>query len=163
MITALLAWPVSNQGSPSLYERIGFCGFSMLGVALFVSGFRHSAGGMNDNLDSLNVGGPVVGMIAAAFLIWLWFDKIVGIISDLLLGCFDVSDYSRSDGNREKRQIQKAIRLYRAGRHQRALDLCEQIIESNSRYASTAATLAHWIENPNGVKFVKHPRTTLVF
>lgn len=163
VITALLAWPASRQGAPTFLERVGFCVLSMLGVSLFIWGFHQPAGGMNDNLDSLDLGGPVVGLVATAFLVWIWFDKVVGIISDLLLGCFEFSDQSRPDGNGEARQIQKAIRLYRTGRHYRALRLCNQIIDSNSQHTSAAAALAYWIERRNGIRFVENPRSNLTF
>ena len=163
LITAVLAWPVSKQGSSSLFERIRFCLASMLGVALFLWGFEQPARGMNDNLDPFQVVGSSAGVIAAAFLMWLWFDKLVGIVMDLLLGCFDILDQAREEGNLEVRQIKRAVRLYRQGRHQLALRLCEQIIDEKSRYASAAATLAYWIEGPDGIKILENPRTALVF
>lgn len=163
ILAALLAWPVSGQDSTSLYERIRFCLLSMLGGAFLVWGLRQPVIGWHGNLGSLIGFGLVVALLSAIFLIRLWFDKFVGMLSDLLLGCFDVSDHSRWDMNSETRQIEKAVRLYRRGRRRRALRQCNRIIESNSQFASTATTLAYWIENPVGIRFVNTPRTKLAF
>ena len=163
IIAALLAWPMSEQNSESLYERIRFCLLSMLGGALLVWGFRQPSSGLNGNLGFLTVDGPVVVLMAVIFLMMLWFNKVIGMMSDLLLGCFDVPDHSPWDANYETGQIEKAVQLFQRGRRHRALRLCHRIIESNSQYTSTATTLAYWIENPEGIRFIKPSRTRLVF
>jgi hypothetical protein len=102
-------------------------------------------------------------MMAVAFLMLLWFDKVTGMMADMLLGCMDVSDDSPWDSKYETRQIEQAVQLYRRGKRNRALRLCNRIIESNSQYTSTATTLAYWIENPDTLRFIKPPRTSLRF
>jgi hypothetical protein len=81
----------------------------------------------------------------------------------MLLGCMDFPDDSQQDPKYETRQIEKAVQLFRRGRRHRALRLCNRIIESDSQYTSTAATLAYWIENPGTLRFDRPPRTTLLF
>ena len=163
IITALLAWPMSEQDSKTLSERIRFCLLSMLGGALLAWGFRQPQADFHGNMGFMTVDGPMVALMAAMFLILLWVNKVTGMMTDLLLGCFDVPDNSCWDMNYETRQIEQAVRLYRRGRRQRALRLCNRIVESNSQFAATATTLSYWIENPDRYKFIMPPRTKLVF
>lgn len=163
VIAALLAWPMSQQDSRSLFERIRFCLLSMLGFALLVWGFRQEPKGFNGVMGFLTLDGPVIALMATAFLILLWFEKAIGMMTDLLLGCFDFPDDSQWDLKYETRQIEEAVQLFRRGKRHRALRLCNRIIESNSQYASTATTLAYWIENPGTLRFIRPPRTAPIF
>lgn len=94
VIAALLSWPMSRQDSQSLFERIRFCLLSMLGYALLIWGFRQQPNGFHGNMGFLTVDGPVIALMAAAFLILLWFDKVIGTMTDMLLGCMDFPDDS---------------------------------------------------------------------
>ena len=160
---AFLAWPISEQDSLSLYERVRFCLFSMLGYALLVWGLKQQPNGFHVDMDFLTVDGLVIAMTAATFLILLWVEKVNAMMADLALGCIDCSDNSQCDSKFETRQIEEAVQLYRRGEHHRAMCLCKRIIESNSQYTSAATTLAYWIENPGTLRFNKPPRTKLVF
>ena len=163
LVAAFLAWPISQQDSESLFDRIRFCLFSMLGFALLVWGFRQQPNGFHEGMGLLTADGPVIAMMAATFLILLWFDKVIGTMADMLLGCMDFPDDSQWDPKSETRQIEEAVQLFRRGKRRRALRLCNRIIASNSQYTSTANTLAYWIENPGTLRFNNPPRTTLVF
>jgi len=162
VIAALLAWPVSEKDSETLFERLRFCLLSMLGGALLVWGFRQPLAGFHENMGILMVDGSVVAFTAAVFLVMLWFDKMTGMFTDLVLGCVDFPDNSSWDPTYETKQIEKAVQLFQRGRRHRALRLCRRIIESNSQYSSTASTLAYWIGNPCTLRFNRLPRTTLV-
>ena len=163
VITAILAWPMSRQDSQNLFERIRFCVLSMLGVALFVWGAGRFPQSIHDNMSCLAVAGPVIAVMAAAFLILLWLERVNGMLTDLLLGsiCADVLDDSKWDPTLETRQIEEAVQLLRRGHRRRALRLCNRIIASDSRYASTATTLAYWIENPGTLRIHTPPRSTI--
>jgi hypothetical protein len=163
VIAALLAWPMSKQESETLFERIRFCLLSMLGGALLVWGIQQPPADFHGNMGFLTIDGPVVALMAAGFLVMLWFDKATGMLTDLLLGCIEVPDHSDWDMNYESRQMEQAVQLYRRGRRQRALRLCNRIIQSNSPYTATATTLAFWINNPDRFRLISPPRTTLVF
>jgi hypothetical protein len=163
LIAALLAWPMSQQESQSLFERIRFCLLSMVGFALLVWGLQQQPNSFHGAMGFLTVDGSVIAMMATTFLILLWFDKVIGMMTDMLLGCMDFPDDSPWDPKYEARQIEEAAQLFRKGKHHRALRLCNRIIESNSQYTSTATTLAYWIENPGTLRFIKPPRTALVF
>jgi hypothetical protein len=154
---------MSRQDSQSLFERFRFCLLSMLGFALLVWGFRQPTGGFHQDFSFFSVDGPVVALMAMAFLILLWFDKGVGLMTDMLLGCVDFPDDSPMDPDYETRQMEKAAQFYRRGKRHRALRLCNRIIESNSPYTSTAVTLAYWIENPGRLRFIQPTRTPLRF
>ncbi len=162
-IAAFLAWPMSRQDSESLFERVRFCLLSMLGCALFAWGYRQQANGFQASMSFLTVDGNVIAMMAAMFLILLWTEKIVGLMTNSVLGCIDFSDDCRWDLAYETRQIEEAVQLYRSGKLYRASRLCNQIIESNSQYAATASTLAYWIEHPGTLRFISPPRTTIKF
>jgi hypothetical protein len=163
VIAALLAWPMSEKDSETLFERVRFCLLSMLWGTLLVWGFRQPPAGFHENMGILTVDGSVVAFTAAVFLIILWFDKMTGMLTDLVLGCVDFPDDSSWDPTYETKQIEKAVQLFQRGRRHRALRLCHRIIESNSQYTSTASTLAYWIENPCTLRFNRPPRITLVF
>ena len=164
IIVALLAWPISEKDSKNLLDRIRFCLLSMLGGALLVWGFRQPPAGLRANMDYITaVDGLVVALTAGMFLIMLWFDKMTGMMTDLVLGCVDFPDDSPWDSDYETKQIEKAIQLFRRGRRHRAARLCHRIIKTNSQYTSTATTLAYWIENPGTLRFNRPPCTTLVF
>ena len=164
VIVALLAWPISEKDSKNLLDRIRFCLLSMLGGALLVWGFRQPPSGLHANMDFITaLDGSVVAFTAAVFLIMLWFDKMTGMLTDLVIGCVDFPDSSSWDPKYETKQIEKAVQLYRRGRRHRALRLCHRIIESNNQYTSTASTLAYWIENPCTLRFHRPPLTALVF
>jgi hypothetical protein len=154
---------MSEQDSLSLYDRIRFCLFSMLGFALLVWGLKQQPNGFHVDMDFLTVDGLVIAMMAAAFLILLWVEKVNAMMADLALGCIDCSDDSQWDSKSETSQIEEAVQLYRRGEHHRAMCLCKRIIESNSQYTATATTLAYWIENPGTLRFNNPPRTKLVF
>jgi len=154
---------MSEQDSLSLYDRIRFCLFSMLGFALLVWGLKQQPNGFHVDMDFLTVDGLVIAMMAAAFLILLWVEKVNAMMADLALGCLDCSDDSQWDSKSEPSQIEEAVQLYRRGEHHRAMCLCKRIIESNSQYTATATTLAYWIENPGTLRFNNPPRTKLVF
>ena len=162
-IAAFLAWPMSRQDSETLFERLRFCGLSMLGVALLVWGFSQPLVGFHGEMGFFTVDGSVVALTAATFLILLWFDKVTGMMTDLLLGAMDFPDDSEWDSKYESRQIEEAVQLFRRGKRRRALRLCNRIIESNSQYTATATTLAYWIENPGRLRFNNPPRTTLKY
>ncbi len=163
VIAALLAWPMSRQDSENLFERVRFCLLSMLGCALFAWGFQQQPNGFHANMSFLTVDGHVIAMMAAMFLILLWAEKVVGMLTDSVLGCIDFPDDCQWDPAYETTQIEEAVQLYRSGKLQRASRLCNRIIESNSQYASTATTLAYWIENPGTLRFISPPRTTIKF
>jgi hypothetical protein len=163
IIAALLAWPMSQQDSQTLYERIRFCLLTMLGFALVIWGSGQQPNGFHGNMGYLTVDGSTIAMMAAAFLILLWFDKATGMMADTLLGCMDFPDDSPCDPKYEARQMESAVQLFRSGKPRRALRLCNRIIESHSQYMSTATTLAYWIENPGTLRFNNPPRTTLIF
>lgn len=163
IFAALMSWPMSGQDSKTLSDRVRFCLLSMLGGTLLVWGFRQPVAGFHGNVGFLTMDGSVVTLMSVVFLILLWFEKFTGMLTDLLLGWADVSDNSRWDMNYEARQMEKAVQLYRRGSCQRALRLCNRIIESNSQYAATATTLAYWIENPDRFKLIKPSRTPLIF
>jgi hypothetical protein len=163
LIAAILAWPMSQKESQSLFDRIRFCLLSMMGFALLIWGLQQPPNGFHGGMGFLMVDGSVIAMMAVAFLMLLWFDKVTGMMADMLLGCMDVSDDSPWDSKYETRQIEQAVQLYRRGKRNRALRLCNRIIESNSQYTSTATTLAYWIENPDTLRFIKPPRTSLRF
>ncbi len=163
LIAAFLAWPISQQDSQSLFERIRFCLLSMLGFALLAWGFQQQPNGIHGSMGLLTVDGSVIIMMATAFLILLWFDKVTGMMTEMLLGCMDFRDDSSWDPKYEAKQIEKAVRLFRGGRRHRALRLCHRIIKSNSQYTSSATTLAYWIENPGTLRFNRPLRTTLLF
>ena len=163
VIAAFLAWPMSEQDSLGLFERIRFCLFSMLGFALLVWGFRQQPNGFHGEMGFLTVDGPVIAIMATTFLILLWFERVIGMMADTLLGCMDFPDDSQWDPKYETRQIEEAVKLFRRGKRHRALHLCNRIIASNSQYTSTANTLVYWIENPGTLRFNKPPHTTLVF
>jgi hypothetical protein len=163
VIAAILAWPMSQQDSQNMFQRIRFCLLSMLGYALLVWGFRQQPNGFHGDTGFLTIDGALIAMMATAFLMLLWFDKVTGMMTDMLLGCMEFPDDSQWDPKYETRQIEKAGQLFRRGRRHRALRLCNRIIESDSQYTSTAATLAYWIENPGTLRFDRPPRTTLLF
>lgn len=163
VIAAFLAWPMSRQDSDNLFERIRFCLLSMLGFAVLVWGSQQQPNSFHGDMGFLTVDGLVIAMMATAFLILLWFEKVIGMMTDLLFGCIDFSDDSQWDSKYETRQIEEAVQLYRRGKRHRALRLCNRIIESNSQYTSTATTLAYWIGNPGTLRFVRAPRTKLIF
>ena len=163
VIAALLAWPMSRQDSENLFERIRFCLLSMLGGALLAWGFQQQPNGFRENMSFLMVDGHVITMMAAIFLMLLWVEKVVGMLADSVLGCIDFPDDCQWDPTYETRQIEEAVQLFRSGKLHRASRLCNQIIESNSQYASTATTLAYWIENPGTLRFISPPRTTIKF
>ena len=110
IITALLAWPMSGQDSVSLFERIRFCLLSMLGGGLLAWGFRQPSA-FHEYLGFLTVDGPMVAFMSVVFLIMLWFDKVTGMVTDVLCGCIELPDNSRWDMNYETRQIQQAVSL----------------------------------------------------
>jgi hypothetical protein len=159
--TAILAWLVSRQGSESLFERIRFCLASMLVVAALVWEFQLHPTGFHEDTGCLTVDGIVMAIMATAFLALLWIGKVRGMLTGLLFGCVDSSDDRQWDSTGDARQIETAARLFRNGNHRRALRLCNWIIASNSQYASTAATLVYWIENPGTLRFFNPPRTTI--
>ena len=163
VIAALLAWPMSQQDSQTLYERIRFCLLTMLGFALLIWGSCQQPNGFHGSMGYLTVDGSTIAMMAAAFLILLWFDKAIGMMADTLLGSMDFPDDSPCDPKYEARQMEEAVQLFRSGKPRRALRLCNRIIESNSKYMSTATTLTYWIENPGTLRFNKPPRTMLKF
>jgi len=101
--------------------------------------------------------------MAGVFFALLWIGKIHGMLMDLLFGCTGSSDDREWDPANEARQIETAARLFRGGKHRRALRLCHWIIASNSHYASTAATLIYWIENPGPLRMLKPLRITIRF
>jgi len=100
-------------------------------------------------------------LVTAAFLVLFWIGRIHEMLSDLLFGSIDSSDGRQWHSADDVRQIETAARLFRSGKHRGALRLCNLIIASNSQYASTATTLAYWIENPGTLRFFKMPRTTI--
>lgn len=161
IIAALLAWPMSAQDSQSLFERIRFCLSTMLGFAVVVWGSRQQPNDFHENMGFQTVVGLMIAMMAAAFLIWLWFDKVTGMMADILLGCTDSPDDSPCDPKYEAGQIEEAVQLFRRGKRRRALRLCNRIIESHSQHTPAAATLAFWIENPGTMRFFRPPRTAL--
>jgi hypothetical protein len=161
VIAALLAWPVSRQDSEDLSDRIRFCLLSMLGGALLVWGFQQPLAGFHGDPGFFAVNRFVIAMMATAMLTWLWLGKIAGMVSDTLFGCVDFSDDTELDVTYETRQIEEAVQLFRRGKRRRALRLCNRIIESDSQYASTATTLAFWIENPGRLRLFSPARTTL--
>ncbi len=103
----------------------------------------------------------VVGMAAMVFLTLLLTGRINGMLTDLLFGCIDPCDDRTWDLSEDTKEIDKAARLFRNGKCRRAMRLCNQIIASNSQYASTAATLVYWIQNPGSLKFFSPPRITI--
>ena len=105
----------------------------------------------------------VVGMVAIVFLTLLLTGRISGMLTDLLFGCIDPCDDRTWDLSEDTKEIDKAARLFRNGKCRRAMRLCNQIIASNSQYASTTATLVYWIENPGSLKFFSPPRITIKF
>ena len=138
----------------------------MVGVALFVWGAQWFPRNLHSEIGWWQVAGPALATLSLAFLVLLWIGKINSMITDLLLGavCVDDSDHSRWDSNHESRQIDEAVQLYRRGQRRRALRLCNRIIASDSQYATTATTLAFWIENPGTpLRFHTPPRTNLRF
>ncbi len=163
VIAALLTWPMSRQDTQNLFQRIRFCLLSMLGFALVIWGSRQQPNGFNENMGFMTIDGSVIAMMAATFLILLWFEKAIGLMTDMVLGCMDFPDDSSWDSEYEARQIEEAVQLFRSGKLNRALRLCNRIIESNSQYTSTATTLVYWIENPGTLRFVRTPRATLLF
>jgi hypothetical protein len=163
VIAALLAWPMSRQDSENMFERVRFCLLTMLGGALLAWGFQQPPNGFHANMGFLTFDGHVMTVMAAMFLILLWVEKIVGMVTNSVFGCIDFPDDSQWDLAYETRQIEEAVQLFRSGKLHRASRLCNQIIESNSQYASTATTLAYWIENPGTLRFITPPRTTLKF
>jgi hypothetical protein len=119
---------------------------------------------MNAHWIHITPGGLVAtAMMAAAFLTSLWIGRIHEMLADLLFGCIDSSDDRQWDLTGDAGQIDKAARLFRSGKCRRALRLCNWIIASNSQHASTATTLAYWIENPGTLRYFKLARTTIKF
>jgi hypothetical protein len=163
VLAAVLAWPVSRQDARNMSDRIHFCLLTMLGSALLIWGFRQQPSGIYGQMTLRAIEGLLIGLMAAMFLIMLWFDKIVGVVVDVLLGCLDFSDDSFGDPRYETRQIEQAVHLFRRGKRRRALRLCNRIIASKSQYAATATTLAHWIENPCALRFHRPPRSSVRF
>lgn len=159
--TAFLAWPLSRCGSGSLAERIKFCLFSLLGVAALAWDIQPHAKAFHGPVRDVAVAGTLIAAMAATFLLILWIEKINELLTDLLFGFIDSSDDRPLVLAEDPKQIEKAGRLFREGKHRRALRLCHRIIESNSQYASTAATFAYWIENPGTVKILKPPRIAI--
>lgn len=162
-MVAFLVWPMSQQDSNHWFERIGFCLLSILGVAFLLWGIQQPTAGFQTDFGRLTINGFVITIMAAIFLLLLWIERFNGMLTDLVIGCLDFSDHRPWDLERETKQIEAAFQLYRSGKRRRALRLCNRIIASNSQYASTAATLAHWIENPVRLKIIEPPRTTIKF
>ena len=105
-------------------------------------------------------GSPVtMGIMAVILLTVLLIGRIQEILSDMLYGYIDSSDDCQWD---DATQINKAGRLFRSRKYRRSWRLCNQIIASNSCFASTAATLVYWIENPVRLKFFNPPRATII-
>jgi hypothetical protein len=114
---------------------------------------------MNAHWIHMLPGSPVtMAIMAVVLLTVLWIRRIQEILADMFYGYIDSSDDCQWD---DATQINKAGRLYRSRKYRRSLRLCNRIIASNSCFASTAATLVYWIENPGGLKFFNPPRTTI--
>jgi hypothetical protein len=104
-------------------------------------------------------GSPVtMAIIAIVLLTMLLIRRIQEILADKFYGFIDSSDDCQWD---DATQINKAGLLFRSRKYRRSWRLCNRIIASNSCFASTAATLVYWIENPVRLKFFNLPRTTI--
>ncbi len=102
-----------------------------------------------------------IGIVAMVFLTLLLTGRLSGMLTDLLFGFIDPCDDRTWNLSEDTKAIDKAARLFRNGKCRRAMRLCNRIIASNSQYASTAATLVYWIENPGSLKFFSPPRITI--
>jgi purine-cytosine permease-like protein len=158
VITAILVWPLSRRDSEGLFERVRFCLFSMLGVAFLVWGCQKD---FDESVGWLTVIGPVIAMMAGVFLVLFWLEKFSGKLTNLSLYCFFSPDDVSWGPEMETKLINTAFEQFWRGERQRALRLCHLIIKSNSQYASTASTLAYWIEHPGGLRliesWIEHP------